>query len=127
MDIIWRWATSIAVFTLVLQFIAGCGTMTVLEAVFVAVIITLLNAGLKSIWPLLKIPYFQTLLFLAVLLIINVITIVTLATLTSLVYIVDQNSALFVIGCITIVGGFVQMVPVLSEDISLPRKKKVLR
>jgi uncharacterized membrane protein YvlD (DUF360 family) len=124
MDIIWRWAMSIALITLILEFIPGCGVETVSSAVGVAIAFTLLNAGLKYLLSSLKITY-SVPTFLVALLIENGITFLVLLTALPIMYMVDQSSGLIVLMLITMVGWFVQTIPPLQDEKSAPRKKKI--
>ncbi len=126
MDNIWRWAMSITIIMLSLQNVAGCSTEQVNVAVFVAVLITGLHAGLKYFWSSLKVSYYPKLLLLVAVLIVNTVTLIILVTLTPLVYLVDPQSGLVVIACWTIVGGVLMLIPPLSEEHGSLQKKKVL-
>lgn len=124
MDTIWRWAISISLLTFILQLIPGFGVLSVRDSVMVALVITLLNAGLKPALPWLKIPY-TIAIYLLALLILNAIIFWVFLTIVPVVYMVDTTSALTVLGLTSIVGWFIHSIPPLDHDEHKPKRKKI--
>ncbi len=124
MDTIWRWAISISLITFILQLIPGFGVQTVRDSVIVALLITLLNAGLKPVLPWLKIPY-TIAIYLLALLILNAFIFWILITVVPVVYMVDTTSALTALGLTSIVGWFIHSIPPLDHDDGKPKRKKI--